>query len=170
MRRVDYMKVAETAMTQIREGAFLTVESGKAINTMTIGWATLGYVWRKRIMMVAVRSSRHTFGIIETAKDFTVSIPSVDMRKQIMFCGTKSGRNYDKFKECNLEVLPSQKVVTPIIKAPGIHFECEIIYKSAMDPAQLNAEYDAALYPQKDYHTLYFGEIVDCYEIDSTFT
>jgi hypothetical protein len=27
-------------------------------------------------------------------------------------------------------------------------------------------DYDAALYPEKDYHTLYFGEIVDCYEID----
>ncbi len=34
--------------------------------------------------MVAVRLSRHTFGIIETAEDFTVSIPSSDMKKEIM--------------------------------------------------------------------------------------
>jgi len=166
MKRIDYMAVAQQAVTQIKNGAFLTVKSGAAINTMTIGWATIGYVWRKPIIMVAVRLSRHTFSIIEMAEDFTVSIPSSDMKKEIMFCGTKSGRDYNKFKECNLQTSNSQKVITPIIKVPGIHYECEIVYKSAMDPAYLNKNYDTALYPKKDYHTLYFGEIVDCYEMD----
>ncbi len=166
MKRIDYMAAAQQAVTQIKNGAFLTVKSGEAINTMTIGWATIGYVWRKPIMMVAVRITRHTFSIIETAGDFTVSIPSSDMKKEIMFCGTKSGRDYNKFKECNLQTSDSQKAITPIIKVPGLHYECKIVYKSAMNPADLNKDYDAALYPEKDYHTLYFGEIVDCYEID----
>jgi len=166
MKRIDYMAVAQQAVTQIKNGAFLTVKSAEAINTMTIGWATIGYVWRKPIMMIAVRLSRHTFSIIEMAEDFTVSIPSSDMKKEIMFCGTKSGRDYNKFKECNLQTSNSQKVITPIIKVPGIHYECEIVYKSAMDPAYLNKNYDTALYPKKDYHTLYFGEIVDCYRMD----
>ena len=166
MKRIDYMAVAHKAMTQIQKGVFLTVKSGKAINTMTIGWAIIGYVWRKPIMMVAVRLTRHTFSIIETAEDFTVSIPSSDMKKEIMFCGTKSGRDYNKFKECNFKISDSQKVITPIIKVPGLHYECKIVYKSAMDPAFLNTDCDTALYPEKDYHTLYFGEIVDCYEID----
>ncbi len=166
MKRVDYMAVAQKAVAKIKEGAFLTVKSGETINVMTIGWATIGYVWRKPIMMVAVRLSRHTFNIIETAEDFTVSIPSSDMSKEIMFCGTKSGRDHDKFKECNLQVSESQEVVTPIIQVPGLHYECKIVYKSAMDPAYLNEGYNTALYPEKDYHTLYFGEIVDCYEID----
>ena len=164
MKSVDYMAAAPKAMAQIKKGAFLTVKSGKNMNTMTIGWANIGHVWRKPIMMVAVRLTRHTFGIIETAEDFTVSIPSSDMKKEIMFCGTKSGRDYNKFKECNLQTSDSRKVVTPIIKVPGLHYECKIVYKSAMDPADLDKDYDAALYPDKDYHTLYFGEIVDCYE------
>ena len=166
MKRVDYMAVAAKAMAKIKPGAFLTVKSGEELNTMTIGWATIGYVWSKPIMMVAVRLSRHTFKLIETATDFTVSIPSSDMQKEITFCGTKSGRDYDKFKECNLQVLDSQKVVSPIIKAPGLHYECKIVYKSDMDPAYLDEEYEVRIYPKKDYHTLYFGEIVDCYEID----
>jgi flavin reductase (DIM6/NTAB) family NADH-FMN oxidoreductase RutF len=165
MKRIDYMTVASNAMDQIKKGAFLTVKSGEAINTMTIGWATIGYVWRKPTMMVAVRLSRHTFSIIESAEDYTVSIPSADMKKELIFCGTKSGRDYDKFKECNLQPLDSQKVITPIIKVPGLHYECKIVYKSAMDPAYLNNDYNTTLYPEKDYHTLYFGEIVDCYEI-----
>ena len=117
-------------------------------------------------MMVAVRSSRHTFGIIEAAKDFTVTVPAGDMQKEIAYCGSKSGRNVDKFKMCNLETTASIKVASPIIKAQGRHYECKIIYKSAMDPSHFDKDYDSSLYPKKDYHTLYFGEILACYETD----
>ncbi len=164
MKEIDYMAVAEKAMNQIKEGAFLTVRAGEALNTMTIGWATIGYVWRKPVFMVLVRDSRHTFGIIEKAADFTVSVPMTDMQDAITFCGTKSGRDYDKYKECGLELVEARKVVSPIINTPGIHFECKIVFKTAMDPAYLDEEYEE-LYPEKDYHTLYFGEIRDCYEI-----
>jgi flavin reductase (DIM6/NTAB) family NADH-FMN oxidoreductase RutF len=164
MYKVDYMTVAEKTMNQIKKGAFLTVRAGEALNTMTIGWATIGYVWRRPILMVAVRDSRHTFGIIEKAADFTVSVPMTDMPEAIMFCGTKSGRNYDKYKECALELAEAQKVVSPIINTPGTHFECKIVLKAAMDPAYLDDEYEK-LYPERDYHTLYFGEILDCYEL-----
>lgn len=163
MRNVDYMAVAEKAMKQIKKGAFLTVKAGEDLNTMTIGWATIGFVWRKPILMAAIRDSRHTFGIIEKAADFTVSVPLTDMHDAVMFCGTKSGRDVDKFKELNLKTADGRQVASPIIDTPGIHFECKIVYKTAMDPVHLIAEYEK-LYPEKDYHTLYFGEIRDCYE------
>lgn len=166
MKDVNYMSIAEDSINKIRDGAFLTVKSGNALNTMTIGWATFGVVWSKPIMMVAVRSSRHTFGIIEAAEDFTVSVPLGDMHKEIAFCGSRSGRNVDKFKMCDLEVTDSRRVVSPVIKIPGRHYECKIIYKSAMDPAHFDKNYDSSLYPKKDYHTLYFGEILASYETD----
>jgi flavin reductase (DIM6/NTAB) family NADH-FMN oxidoreductase RutF len=117
-------------------------------------------------MMVAVRPTRHTFGIMEKATDFTVTVPAGDMGKEIAFCGTKSGRDVDKFKMCNLETTGGRNVVSPIIKIRGRHYECKIIYKSAMNAAYLDKDYAASLYPQKDYHTLYFGEILSCYETD----
>lgn len=70
MKNIDYMAVAEKAMKQIKKGAFLTVKAGPDLNTMTIGWATIGFVWRKPILMVAIRDSRHTFGVIEKASDY----------------------------------------------------------------------------------------------------
>ncbi|MEE9912879.1 MAG: flavin reductase family protein [Deltaproteobacteria bacterium] len=166
MKDLNYMSVAEEAIRQIKRGAFLTVRAQDRKNTMTIGWATFGVIWQKPIMMVAVRDSRHTFGIIEKASDFTVSIPSGDMRKETAYCGTKSGREVDKFKECNLQIADGQRVASPIIKVPGIHLECRIVFKAAMDPVHLNEHYDKTLYPQKDYHTLYFGEILACYELE----
>jgi len=166
MKDVDFISSTEDSINKIKEGAFLTVKSGNALNTMTIGWATFGVVWSKPILMVAVRSSRHTFGIIEKAKDFTVTVPAGGMNKEIAYCGSKSGRDVDKFKMCNLETSKGRKVASPIIKTQGRHYECKIIYKSAMDPAHFEKSYDTAIYPKKDYHTLYFGEILACYETD----
>jgi flavin reductase (DIM6/NTAB) family NADH-FMN oxidoreductase RutF len=166
MEDVVCLSVAEDSINKIKEGAFLTVKSEKGLNTMIIGWAAFGIVWRRPIMMVAVRSSRHTFGIIEAAKDFTVTVPAGGMEKESAFCGSKSGRDVDKFKECNLQTADSRQVASPIIKTPGRHYECRTVYKSAMDPAHLDKGYDSSLYPKKDYHTLYFGEILACYEIE----
>ncbi len=164
MKDLNYMSIAEENLKRIRKGAFLTVKAGTSLNTMAIGWATFGLIWQKPILMVAVRLSRHTFGLMEKAEDFTVTVPTGDMAKEIAFCGSKSGRDVDKFKMCNLETTNSSKVVSPIIKTSGQHYECKIVYKSAMDPVYLDRNLDTNLYPQKDYHTLYFGEILACYE------
>ncbi|MFP4162466.1 MAG: flavin reductase family protein [Chitinispirillaceae bacterium] len=165
MQHVDYMSVAEKTMNQIRKGAFLTVQAGDDLNIMTVGWASLGHIWGRPVMTVLVRKSRHTFGIIERATEFTVTVPSVNMERELAFCGTESGRDHDKLKECSLELFPGERVRTPVINIPGIHFECRIVYKSPMDPSNLIEEYNH-LYPMKDYHTVYYGEIVYCYSTE----
>lgn len=165
MKQREYLQNADVLTERIKKGAFLTVQAGDKLNTMTIGWYTIGYIWRKPVFMVAVRDSRYTFQLIEQSDSYTVTIPKgEDYKDAVMFCGTKSGRDYNKFSECKIAVKASQKIQTPVIDIPGIHYECRIIYKSAMDSAFLDNELDTGLYPEKDYHTLYFGEIVACYE------
>jgi flavin reductase (DIM6/NTAB) family NADH-FMN oxidoreductase RutF len=132
------------------------------MNVMTIGWALFGYVWRRPVLMVAVRKTRHTFGIIEDADSFTVSVPTGDMKKESSLCGSKSGRDLDKFKECGLSTSSSKKISTPCLKIPGYHFECRIVCKVPMDPKRIVPDVEA-LYSAKDYHTLYFGEIAASY-------
>jgi flavin reductase (DIM6/NTAB) family NADH-FMN oxidoreductase RutF len=163
MKSINQLTEADAIIRKIKAGAFLTVRAGGRLNTMTIGWAAMGFCWRKPVFMVAVRDSRHTFTIIEDAADYTVSIPTGDMKDAIMYCGTQSGRDGDKLAACGLKTTPAQQVVSPVIDIPGIHVECRIVYKSAMDPAHLAGDL-ATLYPEKDYHTLYFGEIAACYQ------
>lgn len=164
MQKRNYLEQADRMMDRIRQGAFLTVKADDTVNTMTIGWATIGYIWQRPIFMIAVRDSRYTFTLIEKTDNFTVSIPSSkDHNKAIAFCGSKSGREFDKFKECNLRTKASTTVDSPIIDIPAIHYECRIVYKSAMDSRFLDKNLNG-LYPAKDYHTLYFGEILACYE------
>ena len=68
----------------------------------------------------------------------------------------------DKFKECRLATNQAQKISTPVLKVPGYHFECRIVYKTPMDPKSLSPDLEK-IYPAKDYHTLYFGEILASY-------
>jgi flavin reductase (DIM6/NTAB) family NADH-FMN oxidoreductase RutF len=164
MKERTYLQDAEETMKKITRGAFLTVQEGNRVNTMTIGWATIGFIWKKEVLMVAVRDSRHTFSLMERSDNFTVTIPAdKSAQEALLFCGTKSGRDFDKFSECRLGRKEATHVASPVIDIPGVHYECRIIYKSPMDPSMLDSNFDR-LYPQKDYHTLYFGEILACYE------
>lgn len=162
MQYLDYLSVAEETIQQIRKGAFLTVLAGDDLNVMTIGWASIGFLWGRPVMTIMVRKSRHTFSLIERTDNFTVTVPKVDAVAPLEYCGTKSGKKVDKLQECNLEVFPSHKVHTPIVNLPGVHFECDIVYKSAIDPTHLVDSY-THLYPENDYHTVYYGEIKQCY-------
>lgn len=85
------------------------------------------------------------------------------MHETLMFCGTKSGRDLDKFAACGLKTRTGRLLISPAIDMPGRHYECRIVYKTAMEPGPLAPDYEH-LYPGKDYHTLYFGEIQACYE------
>jgi len=166
MKDRAYLENVDALMEALGKGAFLTVKTNERVNTMTIGWATIGFIWRKVVFMVAVRDSRYTFELIENSNDFTVTIPTDSKFKDaVMFCGTKSGRDYDKFIECDIKTSDAKTVNSPIIDIPGVHYECNIIYKSAMDNSFLDEKLEK-LYPAKDYHTLYFGEILACYQTD----
>jgi len=165
MKECDPLSISPTITKQLQKGAFLTVKAGDALNTMTIGWGLIGFIWQRPIFMAAVRDSRHTFSLMEKAADFTVTLPSGNMKDALMVCGTKSGRDLDKFKACGLVPAPGRKTVSPVLKVPGIHLECLIRFKAPMDPSHLDPALEN-LYPAKDFHTLYFGEIAACYETD----
>ena len=103
MKELNIAKVSEKVIEQLPKGALLTVKSKDKLNTMTIGWATLGRVWNKPIMTVLVRFSRFTHDIISDSDSFTVSFSFDGSLKQaIGVCGEKSGRDMDKLKELGL--------------------------------------------------------------------
>jgi flavin reductase (DIM6/NTAB) family NADH-FMN oxidoreductase RutF len=162
MKEIRESEALLFAMEQIPKGAFLTARAGSEKNVMTIGWALFGPIWRKPALLAAVRNSRFTYGILEKAEFFTVSVPAGSREKEIEFCGTRSGKDIDKFRECGFSLLPGPKSGAPLLDIPGFHYDCRIMYKTPMDPAFLAGEL-RALYPKKDYHTLYFGEILGCY-------
>ena len=163
-KKLAYEEYSQQFLTQLPRGAFLTVKDGDRLNTMTIGWGSIGYIWQKPILMVMVRYSRYTYDLIDKAQDFTVSLPSFgEMKKALAITGTKSGRDIDKFKAADLTIQAAQTVASPVIKGCGLNFECKKVFKQIIDPEKLDVSIRANSYPNDDYHVMYYGEILACY-------
>lgn len=164
MTQVKYNEQAAKVIEVMSKGAFLTTAHGGKVNTMTIGWGSLGFAWGKPIFTVMVRPSRHTFQLIEASGEFTVSLPLKEgMQQALGICGSKSGRDIDKFSAAGLTAQPGKQIATPVIAGCGLHYECKIIYKQPMNPELLAPATATQCYSSGDYHTLYFGEIVATY-------
>lgn len=155
-----YLK--ETLETLVHPGLLL-VSGQEKPNIMTIGWGTIGIIWGKPVFLVLVRPSRFTYGLIEEVGDFTVNVPSKKLEEVVSFCGTVSGRDYDKFREKNLTPLSGKRVKSPTIEECLLHYECKVIHKNDVLPPQLSPEIIPSYYPAGDFHRVYFGEILGVY-------
>lgn len=162
MEQVIYTKNADKNIEIISKGAFLTTAANGKINTMTIGWGSISYIWQRPVFIVYVRPSRYTYELIEKSGEFTVSVPYEDMKMQLGFCGVKSGRKTDKFAALELKTFESKTIKTPVLNIKGMHYECKVVYKTPIDPAILDKNVKA-YYPNGDHHTMYFGEILNTF-------
>jgi flavin reductase (DIM6/NTAB) family NADH-FMN oxidoreductase RutF len=81
-----------------------------------------------------------------------------------MLCGSKSGRDVDKYKESGLVLKPAQKVITPVIDGDLFNYECNILYKTPLNSHEVAPSVVKSCYPTDDFHSLYFGKSVDCYD------
>lgn len=158
--------IAKTTEYLYKQGAFLTVkDKNNRVNTMTIGWGSIGYMWGKPVFIIMVRKSRYTFEFIENADSFTVSVPYGDkMKKALSICGSKSGREIDKGEAADISFIASNSVASPVVAGCNMYYDCKIVYKNDMDKKLLLPEINKGCYKDDNYHTIYYGEIVDCYE------
>jgi len=159
---VTYTKYLQETLALLADPGLLLVAAGKdgPPNAMTIGWGTVGVIWGKRIFTVLVRPSRYSYKLMEQSDSFTVCVPSEAQYDAVDFCGTRSGRDYDKFQECGLEVLPSLRVSAPGIAGCPVVYECQVVHTNEVIPANLAAEVRASAYAAGDFHRIYYGEIL----------
>jgi flavin reductase (DIM6/NTAB) family NADH-FMN oxidoreductase RutF len=121
-------------------------------NIITLAWAMPTSI-NPPLVAISIAPKRHSHTLIEETKEFVVNIPTMKILKETLFCGRRSGRNYDKFKEASLTPLPAKKVKPPIIKECVAHLECK-----------LHSQFEAG------DHTIFVGEIVEAYANKETFT
>ncbi|MHB0938123.1 MAG: flavin reductase family protein [Armatimonadota bacterium] len=142
------------------EGVLLVSGEMAGANVMTISWGMFGIMWGKPVMMAMVRPTRHTWEFITQAPDFTVNWMDEAWTDALRLCGSKSGRDMDKFAAAGLTPSPASAVTSPVINESVLTLECRILYRHDLSPAQFLDPGLAGNYPNKDYHGLFFGEIV----------
>ncbi|OGW41602.1 MAG: flavin reductase [Nitrospirae bacterium GWD2_57_9] len=129
-------------------------------NTMTASWGGLGVLWERKVAFCFIRPTRYTYEFMECTPRFTLSFFPEKHRAALTFCGSHSGRDRDKIKESGL---------TPVEHADVLYFSeakvvlvCRKLYFQDIDPDRFLDKEIHTLYPQKDYHRMYVGEIEQC--------
>jgi len=81
------------------------------------------------MMAISVAPSRFTHDLIESSGEFVLAWPGEDLAEATMFCGTKSGRDVDKFAETGLTAMSGTHVQAPLIKECVVNLECRLAGK-----------------------------------------
>jgi len=126
-------------------------KTGKA-NIITLAW-TMPVSMNPPLLAVSIAPRRLSHKMIEETKEFVINIPTMNLVKETLFCGRKSGRDYDKFKETKLTPMPAKTVKALIIKECVAHLECKLYQQI----------------PAGD-HTIFLGEILAAYADENMFT
>ena len=100
-------------------------------NIITIGWA--GTICTNPPMLsISVRPERYSYHMIEETGDFVVNLTTEDLAYATDYCGVKSGREVDKFKELYLTAEEADHVQSPLIKECPVNIECKVVKKEEL--------------------------------------
>ena len=135
-------------------------DAARKPNLMTIGWGTIGAIWGKPVWVVLVRPSRYTYHCIEKQGCFTVNVPTEAMAEACALCGSRSGRDTDKFAACGLTVEKAETVDAPAVAECPIVYECRVVHSNDVLSPRLAEEIRAGAYKGGDFHRIYWGEIL----------
>ncbi len=142
------------------EWALLSAGDAKHFNTMTISWGSLGFIWQRPVITVLVRPPRYTHKFMDEFEHFSVSFYDRKYRKALNLLGTQSGRDTDKIAQSGLT--PAFVDGVPTFKEAYLTVIARRIYRGQLESAGfLVPPMDAEFYPEKDYHTAYFAELVN---------
>jgi flavin reductase (DIM6/NTAB) family NADH-FMN oxidoreductase RutF len=147
MREIE-LKDLRTIFRKLKPERVLLVtsidEKGKP-NVMTIEWF-MRTSFEPPLVAISIGKTRYTHGLIKNSKEFVVAFPNSKMRKEVLYCGTHSGRDVDKFKETGLKIRKARVVRAPLIEGCILNLECKVINQL-----------------ETGDHTIFVGEVVAAY-------
>ena len=171
-KKVNIFEYASLINAAMKKGILLTTKAGEKVNTMTIGWGSLGVEWSRPVFTAYVRESRYTRELLEQSGEFTVNIPVAELKNDaLIFCGRNSGRDVDKISKLGLTLEESEMVSAPGIRELPLTIECRVLYSQLQDLKGLPQDILDRYYPadasgKPDRHIAFYGEILDAYLIE----
>ncbi len=112
-------------------------------NIITLDWA-MPVSFLPALVAISVAPKRFSHGMIKKSKEFVLAIPTPQMQEAVLYCGTHSGRDTDKFKGAGLTKEKAKKVKAPLIKEAGANLECRLF--SSIEAGD---------------HTIFVGEVLE---------
>lgn len=171
-KQIDVWQYAPQILEAIGKGVLMTTAANGVVDSMVIGWGTLGIQWKKPLFTAFVRQSRYTKELLDQNPEFTINIPLGELPSDIMsVCGSKSGRDLDKIAHLGLELVDGDTVSVPGIRQVPLTLECKVIYRQDQVLEDINEENRTRYYregtkDEGDFHTAFYGQITAAYILE----
>ena len=121
----------------------VTLDDRERPNIMGLSWWTFTS-WDPLMIAISIGHQRYSHTCLEHNKEFVLCFPSEEQAKDAWFCGTKSGRDVDKFQETGFKPVHAKEVKPPIIDGVTVAYECRVANEV-----------------ETGDHTLYIANVVD---------
>jgi flavin reductase (DIM6/NTAB) family NADH-FMN oxidoreductase RutF len=105
--------------------ALVTCGTMEKSNIITIGWTGIVNT-RPPMTYISVRPERYSHDIIMESGEFAINLTTSAMCRKTDFCGAKTGRKIDKFRECGFHKAPADKISVPLIEECPVSLECKV--------------------------------------------
>ena len=103
----------------------VSCSDGERDNLITVGWTGI-ICTEPAKTYISLRPERYSYEIISKSREFIINLPSSHIIRSIDFCGVRSGRRLDKFKECRLTKEKATQVACPAVAESPISIECRV--------------------------------------------
>lgn len=160
MKRLDPAKLTLRPFEILDVEWALLVAGSERPNPMTVSWGGLGTLWNRPVATVYVRPTRHTFSLLAEEPSFTLNFLPEPLRGALDLCGSRSGRDLDKWKATGLGREASATVPVPRVAGADLALECRVLATVDLDPARFLDPEIHGLYPARDYHRAFLGEVL----------
>ena len=164
---LDFWQSVPELLERMRSGGVLCTvvdRSGKA-NVLTLGWGLLGPHYHTRpILVIAVAPPRYSWRFLEETGEFVIAVPGDSGTAAADLCGTRSGRDLDKFEAAGLTKVRSAHVAAPSIRECPVNVECATYTRVSPPHLLLTPEHRRR--PVEEQHTIYFAEVLGTYRYD----
>ena len=160
-KKIDPKTLDKNVFSMVgEEWMLITAGTPERCNTMTASWGGLGILWNKCVATCYIRPQRYTKEFVDREEYFTLAFFGEEHRAKLSLCGSKSGRDVDKVKECGFTV-KTAACGAPYCEEAELVLVCRKRFVQPMDPANIPQDVKEKWYPQRDYHTMYIGQIVE---------
>ena len=129
----------------------VSVTDGKGEDDIiTVAW-TGTICTNPPMVYISVRPERHSYHMIKETGEFVINLTTEKLAKATDFCGVRSGRDVDKFKEAHLTKEPAQFVKAPMIKESPVSIECRVTEVKELGSHHMFLAEVLAVHAQQEY-------------------
>ena len=161
MKEISYEELCLNPVTTIADTWLLITAGNKenGYNSMTASWGHIGNIWGKPSICVYIRPQRYTKKFVDSEEYFTVCVMGEKYRKELAYIGSHSGKDEDKLSKVGFR--PMFLDGTTAMEDAEIVFICKKLYRAPLlEEYFADASIPEEIYPEKDFHDMYVGEIL----------